>query len=172
MVGSVLPCAFGVSVKGLRKLLRRHRPELVLCMGQAGGRAAISLERIAINVDDARIPDNLGLSPIDEPVILGGPAAYWSTLPIKAIVRALFQAQIPGEISQTAGTFVCNHIFYALMHALRKSKARGGFIHVPFLPEQGSPSLPLDVLIRATEIAIVTSLELAEDIRAGGGATH
>ena len=172
VIGAVLPCVFDVSVAKLKHLLRVHKPELVLCLGQAGGRWAISLERIAINVDDACLADNAGAAPIDEPVVAGGPAAYWATLPIKAVARALSQAGIPAEVSQTAGTFVCNHIFYALMHALRRGKARGGFIHVPFLPEQGSPSMILAEMIRGIEIAIAITLATQEDLRAGGGATH
>ncbi len=176
VVGAVLPCVFGASVTELKRLLRAHRPELVVCVGQAGGRAEITPERVAINVDDARIADNAGAQPIDAPVVRGGPAAYWSTLPIKAIVAALRAEKIPAAVSQTAGTFVCNHVFYGLMHALRKNpRLRGGFIHVPFLPGQGQrgqPSLPLATMIAAVAIATDVAARTRRDFRAGGGQTH
>lgn len=178
VVGAVLPCVFGKSMLELRRLLRVHRPALVLCLGQAGGRADITPERVAINVDDARIPDNAGRQPVDRPVVRGGPAAFWSTLPVKAIVASLRKHGVPASVSQTAGTFVCNHVFYGLMHALRRGKAkegsvRGGFIHVPFLPEQareGQPSLELEDMIEAIEIAAAVALKTRRDSRTQGGA--
>lgn len=176
VVGAVLPCAFGASLRELNRQLRAQGPELVVCLGQAGGRAEVTPERVAINVDDARIADNTGAQPIDAPIVRGGPAAYWSTLPIKAIVAALRKEKIPAAVSQTAGTFVCNHVFYGLMHALRKtSRVRGGFIHVPFLPGQGKggqPTLPLDTMIAAVAIAIDASLRTRRDRREGGGRIH
>src|SRR6478736_1514372 len=176
--GAVLPCVFGKSATELKRLLRRHRPALVICLGLADGRLGITPERVAINVDDARIPDNAGRRPVDRPVVRGGPAAYWSTLPIKAIAERLHRAGIPAAVSQTAGTFVCNHVFYALMHELarRRTKIRGGFIHVPCQPEQakqGQPSLALDTMRQAVELAIEVALTQRRDVkRAGGGATH
>ena len=132
-----LPCVFGDSARVLAEALERFRPELVLCAGQAGGRARISLERVAINCDDARIPDNAGNQPVDEPVVQGGPAAYFTSLPVKAALAALTAEQIPAEVSQSAGTYVCNHVFYALMHALRlRPGTRGGFVHVPYADTQ------------------------------------
>ena len=176
VVGAVLPCVFGRSLAELKKLLRRHRPELVVCVGQAGGRAEITPERVAINVDDARIADNAGRQPIDQPIIPGGPAAYWSKLPLKAIVVALRKKKIPAAVSQTAGTFVCNHVFYGLMHALRRQRGvRGGFIHVPFLPGQarkGQPSLPLETMTKAVALAVETTIKHRRDISAPGGQTH
>jgi pyroglutamyl-peptidase len=178
VTGTVLPCAFGKSLAALREEIRRTQPELVICTGEAGGRGDLSLERVAINIEDASIPDNAGNQPVDHPVYRGGPAAYWSTLPVKAIVIALLKADLPAAISQSAGTFVCNHVFYGLMRMLaRKRRVRGGFIHVPYLPEQarraadGSPSLPLAEIIRGLEIAIETSLTTPHDLRAVGGAT-
>lgn len=106
VVGAVLPCVFRTSTRELARLLRRHRPAVVIATGLAGGRAEVTPERVAINVDDARIADNAGAQPIDVPVVRGGPAAYWSRLPIKAIVSALQQRGIPAAVSQTAGTFV------------------------------------------------------------------
>lgn len=182
VVGAVLPCVFGDSMRELKALLREHQPALVLGLGQAGGRAEITPERVAINVDDARIPDNAGVQPVDRPVVRGGPAAYWSTLPVKALVAALRKNGVPAAVSQTAGTFVCNHVFYGLMHELgRKNGARkggvagvrGGFIHVPFLPEQaqdGQPCIELEDMIAAIEIAVAVALRTRRDVRVRGGA--
>jgi pyroglutamyl-peptidase len=174
IVAAELPCLFDASIAELRRLLRTHKPALVIGVGQAGGRGAVSLERVAINVNDARIPDNADLQPIDTPVAANGPAAYFSTLPIKAMLLALQKAGIPAEVSQTAGTFVCNHVFYGLMHALATQrelkKTRGGFIHVPWLPEQGSPHLPLDMMVSALRLAVATALLTEKDIAAGAGA--
>ena len=176
VVGAVLPCVFGASLAELRRQLRTVRPDLVIAVGQAGGRGEITLERVAINVDDARLPDNAGAQPIDVPVVRGGPAAYWSTLPLKAIVAALRERGLPAAVSQTAGTFVCNHVFYGLMRALRRRRGvRGGFVHVPFLPEQakrGEPSLPLGTMIAALALAVDVAVTTRHDRRAGGGQTH
>lgn len=176
VVGALLPCVFGAAITELKKQIRAARPGLVVCVGQAGGRTEITPERVAINVDDARIADNAGRQPVDRPIVRGGPAAYWSTLPIKAITAELQKGGAPAAVSQTAGTFVCNHVFYGLMHELRKQpKVRGGFIHVPFLPEQaraGQPSLPLATMTRAIESAIAVALRTRRDRRSAGGATH
>lgn len=173
VTGALLPCVFGEAITELRKQIRATKPVLVICVGQAGGRAEITPERVAINVDDARIADNAGRRPVDRPVRRGGPAAYWSTLPIKAIVRQLRQRGIPAAVSQTAGTFVCNHVFYGLMHALRRQKIiRGGFIHVPFLPEQGKPSLPRETMTRGVRLAVETALRVKRDMHTSGGATQ
>jgi pyroglutamyl-peptidase len=171
--GALLPCAFGESIRELKRQLKRVKPALVICVGQAGGRAAITPERVAINVDDARITDNAGAQPVDRRVVRGGPAAYWSTLPIKAIVQRLEAAGLPAHVSQTAGTFVCNHVFYGLMHALAAApKARGGFIHVPWLPEQGRPHLALADMTEGIRLAIEVSLKRRRDIRRGAGQLH
>jgi pyroglutamyl-peptidase len=176
VVGGVLPCVFGAALVELKKQLRSHAPEIVIGLGQAGGRAEITPERVAINVDDARIPDNAGAQPIDRPIVRGGPAAYWSTLPIKAIVAALRERRIPASVSQTAGTFVCNHVFYGLMHTLRTRRGvRAGFIHVPFLPEQApphQPSVPLAAMIEAIETAAALSVRRKRDVRVTGGRIH
>jgi pyroglutamyl-peptidase len=164
-----LPVEFGASLDVLRKAIARSQPALVLCVGQAGGRSQLSLERVAINVDDARIADNAGAQPIDTPVVAGGPAAYFSTLPIKAMLAALRDAGIPAEVSQTAGTFVCNHVFYGLMHALRATpRVRGGFIHVPYAPAQaarrpGMPSLAVDIVAEGLRIALRAALTTTDD---------
>jgi pyroglutamyl-peptidase len=178
LVAEQLPTCFGDSLRRLRAALARIKPELVVCVGQAGGRSRISLERVAINVDDARIPDNAGTQPIDRAVVRGAPAAYFTSLPIKAQLAALQKAGLPAEISQTAGTFVCNHVFYGLMHALReKPQIRGGFVHIPFLPEQavahpGAPSLALDTIVASLRLIVDTALTTRRDRRVAGGATH
>ena len=165
---------FGASARRLHALLAQHRPALAICLGLAASRAALSLERVALNIDDARIPDNAGAQPIDTLVVPGAPAAYFSTLPIKAMQAQLNWAGIPAEISQSAGTFVCNHVFYALMHRLATARGlrrtRGGFIHVPMLPEQGAPSLPLETMVQGLRIAIRTALTVPHDLRLPGGA--
>lgn len=173
-----LPCVFGESATVLAEALERFQPELVLCTGQAGGRARISLERVAINCDDARIPDNAGNQPVDEPVVPGGPAAYFTSLPVKAALAALAAEQIPAEVSQSAGTYVCNHVFYALMHALRlRPGTRGGFVHVPYAETQlpagsSAPSLPGPQLAAALAVVVRTALATTADLKLPAGATH
>jgi pyroglutamyl-peptidase len=173
----LLPCVFSGAIQVLEQALRRDRPQVVIALGQAASRDEVTVERVAINVDDARIPDNAGAQPIDTPVVDGGPAAYFSSLPIKAIVAALQQAGIPASVSQTAGTFVCNHVFYGLAHALatRHPGTRGGFIHLPCLPEQavalGSRAgMPLALMVQAVQLAVQATLASTTDLRAGGGA--
>ncbi|WP_034913409.1 MULTISPECIES: pyroglutamyl-peptidase I [Erwinia] len=179
VVAKELPCVFGESLEVLKAALDELKPDLVIAVGQAGGRTDITVERVAINVDDARIADNAGNQPIDEAIIAKGPAAYFSTLPIKAIVDGIREAGIPATVSQTAGTFVCNHVMYGLLHFLSKSrrKVRGGFIHIPYLPEQavhhpGMPSMPAQTVTLALEMALSIALRVEEDIRLEGGATH
>ena len=174
-----LPCAFVHSMEVLAQHIRQLKPQLVICVGQAGGRAEISIERVAINVDDARIPDNAGAQPIDLPIRGGGPAAYFSTLPIKAIVVALQVDGIPAAISQTAGTFVCNHVFYGLMRLAktRRSIKRAGFVHIPYLPEQAqrhpnTPSMPLEMMVAGLTQTIETALTVKTDLVVVGGSTH
>ena len=176
IVARALPCVFGQSLAVLAEALAELRPLLVLALGQAGGRCDLSLERVAINVDDARIVDNAGAQPIDEPVVTGGPAAYFSSLPIKAIVAGLRAAGLPASVSQTAGTFVCNHVFYGLQHQLVGSAVRGGFMHIPYLPEQaalhaGQPSLPLQTLMDGVRMALQLAMAYPQDLRLNGGAT-
>lgn len=175
IVAAQLPTVFGQSLQALRASLRQHRPTLVLCTGQAGGRGAISLERVAINVNDARIRDNAGAQPVDTPVIEGGPAAYFTGLPIKAMLRALLAAGINAEVSQTAGTFVCNHTFYGLMHELAAPEwrgVRGGFVHVPWLPEQGQPSMPVARITEALRLCVEVGLTVRHDIAQQAGALN
>lgn len=168
-----LPTMFGPSLTMLRTLVRQHRPALVICLGLAAGRHAISIERIAINVNDARMADNAGEQPIDEPIVAGAPAAYFSSLPIKAMRAAIQAKGIPAEVSQTAGTFVCNQVFYGLMHLLATSRGlkatRGGFIHLPLLREQGEPSMPLEQVVEGLRTGIRTALATTTDARLGAG---
>ena len=176
-----LPCAFGDALRTLDEALAAHRPELVVCLGQAGGRAEFSIERVAVNVDDARIPDNLGRQPIDAAVLPGGPVAYFSTLPIKAVAHDLREAGVAAAVSNTAGTFVCNHVFYALMHRLATApalaRARGGFVHVPYTPEQvagrsGVPSMPLATQIEGIRQALRSAVLTRADLRETAGREH
>lgn len=176
VVARQLPCVFGLTLSVLRDAIAQARPELVLALGQAGGRCDLSLERVAINLDDARIADNAGALPIDEAVVAGAPAAYFTTLPIKAMVAGLRAAGLPASVSQTAGTFVCNHLFYGLQHELAGSGVRSGFMHIPYLPEQavhkpGQPSLPLATLVDGVRLAIRLALATGQDLRQQGGAT-
>lgn len=179
VVAKELPCAFDDALTTLYAEMEALQPELVIAVGQAGGRADISVERVGININDARIPDNNGNQPIDEPIIPGGPAAYFSTLPIKAIVEGIREANIPASVSQTAGTYVCNHVMYGLLHRLAQqdNKVRGGFIHIPYLPQQaihhpGAPSMAAQTVILALEMAITIALRTEQDLRLVGGATH
>ncbi|WP_028280621.1 pyroglutamyl-peptidase I [Arthrobacter sp. H5] len=173
-----LPCVFHESIETLRRAIADHGPELVLCVGQAGGRDGVSLERIAINIDDARIPDNKGNQPIDSSVSAGGPAAYFSTLPIKQCLGDIGGAGIPAMVSQTAGTYVCNHVFYGLMDLLatQNDGARGGFIHVPFSTEQASvhnaPGMEVADMASALRIIALTSQATTSDLRLPAGAEH
>ena len=156
----VLPTEFGAAPRTLLEEIRHTSPGVVVCLGQARGRAAVTPEQVAINVAHAREqPDNAGERPEDEPVVPGGPAAYFSTLPVREIEAELQRNGLPSAISYTAGTFVCNAVFYALMHALANHypRTRGGFVHLPVLPEQApegdTPTMPLDNLVRATQLA-------------------
>jgi pyroglutamyl-peptidase len=140
IAGEVLPCVFGQAPRVLKKLIAEYQPEAVVCLGQAGGRAAISIERIAVNWDEAALPDNAGVVRTGQPILKTAPAAYFSTLPIHAMRDAVLAQSIPAEISSSAGHFVCNHVFFSLMHALRGAKIPAGFVHVPYLPEQAKAS--------------------------------
>jgi pyroglutamyl-peptidase len=175
IVGGEIPTVFGASLQRLEALMEEIQPRLVICTGQAGGRPAMSLERIAINVNDARIPDNTGAKPIDVPIIPGGPAAYFTKLPIKAMLQSLLDHGVRAEVSQTAGTFVCNQTFYGLMHLLAQPRwegVRGGLIHVPYLPQQGQPSMRLEEVVRGLELAIACALTTQHDIRKEAGALN
>src|SRR5580692_5111516 len=174
---AALPVVFDEALPALRKAIAAAIPDLVLCVGLAGGRAELSLERVAINVDDARIPDNAGNRPIDDPVVAGAPTAYFATLPIKAAVAAMREAGLPAAVSNTAGTFLCNHVFFGLMHeaAIGGGRFRGGFLHVPYLPSQaarqlGVPSMALEQIVEGIEIILVTAAARIEDLVVSEGA--
>ena len=156
-----IPTVFGTCAEVVRQAIITERPDVVLSVGQAGGRSALTPERIAINLDDGRIPDNAGFQPIDQPIQPNGPAAYFTQLPVKAMARAIRQAGLPSHVSTTAGTYVCNHIMYQVQHlrATEFPQLQAGFIHIPFLPEQvvqrsGVPSLSLTDDVRGLTAAI------------------
>lgn len=173
-----LPCVFVDAREALAAMVDELHPDIVIAVGQAGGRAEISVERVAINVDDASILDNAGRQPVDRPIVEDGPAAYFSTLPIKAMVAAMRDKGLIAGVSQTAGTFVCNHVFYGLMHHTAGKPTRAGFIHVPFLPEQAEqrpddpPSMALDDIILGIMTAVETAVHVERDVAQAGGATH
>jgi len=164
-----LPCVFGRSISVLQAQLAALDPVLVLALGQAGGRTCISLEKVAINYNDARIADNQGQQPLATATADDGPAAYFSNLPLKHLVQQLRSNDIPAEVSFSAGTFVCNHLFYGLMHALAaKPLVRAGFIHIPYSPAQAarqqSASMSIDMVVAALKICIEVSLLQQPDI--------
>ncbi|MFI5657683.1 pyroglutamyl-peptidase I [Streptomyces sp. NPDC051684] len=173
-----LPCVFGESIAALRTAVAEAAPDLVVCLGQAGGRPGVTVERVAINVDDARIADNAGAQPIDVPVVPGGPAAYFSTLPVKACVAAMRDAGVPAALSNTAGTFVCNHVAYGLAHLLATELpgVRGGFVHVPWSPPQvpdgTAPSLPFETVATGIRALLLAAASTTDDLRITEGATH
>lgn len=156
-----IPTIFVKSYEVLLREAQEYKPDIILAIGQAGGRYEISIERVAINIDDARIPDNAGNQPIDEVIFKDGKNAYFSNLPIKAMMQEIREAGIPSAISNTAGTFVCNHTLYALMYHIDKFKIakKGGFIHIPYLPTQviskpNTPYMDKQTAIRGIEIAL------------------
>ncbi|WP_455826545.1 pyroglutamyl-peptidase I [Pseudomonas graminis] len=173
IVARLLPCAFSTAGQCLTRLVDELQPAMVIATGLGPGRSDISMERVAINVNDARIADNLGEQPIDTAVVIDGPAAYFTTLPIKAMVKAVREAGLAASVSQTAGTFVCNQVFYLLQHALAATAVRSGFIHVPFLPEQvvvsGQPSMALDKMVEGLRVAVETAWQTSEDLAEAGG---
>lgn len=172
-----VPVEFGRSAAVVCEAIDAHRPDAVLCVGQAGGRAAITPERVAINCDDARIPDNAGAQPVDVPVAADGPAAYFATVPVKAMVTAIRAAGLPAALSNTAGTYVCNHLMYGVLHHLARTApaVRAGFIHLPYMTEQtadkpaGTPALPLEQLVRGLEAAVTAIAENPADCHAAEG---
>lgn len=171
-----IPTVFHKSINVIEKAIIEHNPDVILSIGQAGGRADITVERIGINCDDARIADNEGNQMIDEPVYVDGPAAYFVNLPIKAMVAEMQKAGIPASVSNSAGTFVCNHVTYGVRHLIetKYSGKRSGFIHIPFLPNQvldkkGQPSMALSTIIDGLCAAIKAIAENEEDVKVTGG---
>lgn len=175
--GEVVICQVPVtryeSIDTVVKAIEQYQPDIVITVGQAAGRAAITPERVAINVDDFRIPDNGGHQPIDEPVVQDGPDAYFTTLPIKAMTNALQKASIPCQVSNTAGTFVCNHLFYGIQHYLRDKSVRHGFVHIPLLPEQDAsgnqPTMSLDVIVEGLALLAQAAIDNESDIAVTAG---
>jgi pyroglutamyl-peptidase len=171
VVAARLPTVFDTSLPELRALLDAHQPALVLCLGLASGRTALSIERVAVNVDDAGLADNHGAQPVDTPVVPLGPTAYFSSLPVKAMLRALLRHGLPAELSLSAGTFVCNHVFYGLMHALATQPAlhasRGGFVHVPDLSVLALPDLVggLHLMLETALSTVSTALPAGDRAR-------
>jgi pyroglutamyl-peptidase len=161
IVTAILPVAYAQSAERLLALIAEHNPDVVICLGQAEGRTHISPERIAINLDDARLADNEGVIRNDVPIVAGGPVAYESTLPIKEIVKAINDAGVPAAVSLSAGAFLCNHVFYVAQSKFAGTHVRSGFVHVPLMDSQapefpGLPTMPLDQMV----IAVRAMLEV------------
>ena len=178
IIKACLPVVFHRSLEVLYELIEEHKPDLVLCVGQAGGRTHMTIERIGINLDDARIPDNAGNSPVDQVILPDGSDGYFSNLPIKAMAYEMNAKGIPASISNSAGTYVCNHIFYGLMYYIHEKNPhiKGGFIHVPYIPSQttlypNSASMHLDDIVLGLEIAITAACEYKRDLKISHGTT-
>ena len=175
-----VPTVFYKSAKILEEEIRIYQPDIVLCIGQAGGRKGLTPERVAINQDDARIQDNEGNQPIDRPIQLDGPPAYFSSLPIKAMVQAIKEEGLPASVSNTAGTFVCNHLMYQLLYLVEKEfpTIKAGFMHIPYMMEQvidkpNTPAMDLVDIVRGIEAAIRATIEYGDkDLKLVGGETH
>lgn len=174
-----VPTVCHKSLQVIDEAIKKYDPDVILSIGQAGGRPDITVERVGINVDDCRIPDNEGNQKIDEPVYPDGPAAYFVTIPIKAMVQKIQSKGIPASISNTAGTFVCNHVTYGVCHlvATKYLGKRSGFIHIPYLPQQvtnksNMPSMSQNLLVEGITAAIEAIVETKKDIKVTGGATH
>ena len=171
-----VPTVFVKSIKVVIEAVEEEKPDFVLCIGQAGGRESITPERVAINIDDARIPDNEGNQPIDTPIFPDGEAAYFSNLPVKAMVEEIKKEGLPSILSNTAGTYVCNHLMYGVLYSISKKYKliKGGFIHVPFIPEQVidkpvQPSMPLNDIVKGLEAAIRAIGNNKVDVKEVGG---
>ena len=174
-----VPVVFGKAIETVRAAMEKEQPDAVLCIGQAGGRVGLTPERVAINVDDGRIPDNEGNQPIDAPIFADGAPAYFATLPVKAMVAAIKEAGLPASLSNTAGTYVCNHLMYGVLYHITKSypAMRGGFMHVPFLHEQvinrpNTASLSKADIVRGIEAAITAIVQNSADTKVTMGAEH
>ncbi|MCW6660901.1 pyroglutamyl-peptidase I [Aerococcaceae bacterium NML201209] len=176
-----IPTVFHKSAEVVAAKMRNYQPDVVLCIGQAGGRTGLTPERVAINQDDARIPDNEGNQPIDVAIQADGQAAYFTTLPIKAMVEAIHQVGLPASVSNSAGTFVCNHIMYQVLYLVDKEfpQTKAGFMHIPFMMEQvvdkpNQPAMSLTDITRGIEAAITAIVEFhnKDDLAIIGGETH
>ena len=175
-----VPTVFYKSAKILEEEIRIYQPDIVLCIGQAGGRKGLTPERVAINQDDARIQDNEGNQPIDLPIRPDGASAYFSSLPIKAMVQAIKEEGLPASVSNTAGTFVCNHLMYQVLYLVEKEfpTIKAGFLHIPYMMEQvidkpNTPAMDLVDIVRGIEAAIRATIEYGDkDLKLVGGETH
>ena len=174
LISAILPVTFDGAAAELTRLMSAHSPDIVVSAGLAGNRAAVSVERIGVNLRDARIPDNAGAQPLDEPSVAGAPAAYFATLPVKAIARGIAEAGIPSEVSHSACRFVCNDVLFTALHAAAaRPGTRAGFVHVPWAaehaPSADAASLPLADVAEALEIAVRTSIDCRGDLAVRGG---
>lgn len=175
--GTIFVCEVPVtrydSIDTVIAAIEQHKPDFVITVGQAAGRSGITPERIAINVDDFRIPDNGGNQPIDEPVVIDGPDAYFTTLPIKAIAQTLQENDIPCQVSNTAGTFVCNHLFYGVQHYLQGKNIAHGFVHIPLLPSQDTTgnqaTMPLDIIVEGLRLIAQATIDNKQDVSITAG---
>ena len=174
-----IPTVVGKSIEKIHNKMVEINPDIVIAVGQAGGRFGVTPERVAINVTDARIPDNEGNQPIDEPIFADGDTAYFSNLPVKAMVQAIKDAGYPASLSNTAGTYICNHVMYGILYYIRKEfpNVRGGFIHVPFAASQvvekpNTPSMAIADITASLEAAIQAAVEHKDDLKIIGGETH
>ena len=159
LVTAILPVVFGQASAQLRELIDLHKPSAVLCLGQAEGRSEMTPERIAINLENARIADNAGNQPLEQRIMADGPDGHFSTLPLEKMVTSMKAAGIPASISLSAGTFVCNHIFYVLQDYLKDSSVKSGFMHVPLMDEQRRefptlPTMPIRQMVTGVQISL------------------
>lgn len=171
-----IPTVFNKSLEVIEKAIKEHMPDIIISIGQAGGRFGITPERISINIDDARIKDNEDNQPVDVKVAEKGENAYFSTLPIKSMVQAMIKEGIPSSISNSAGTFVCNHVMYGVLYMIntKYKNIKGGFIHVPYIPAQvaekpNMPSMSIQDIVKALEICVKVASEVTEDIKLSAG---
>lgn len=159
LVTAILPVEYDAATARVLELVEEHQPDAVICLGQAEGRSTISFERVAVNLDDAKLADNAGVTRIDTEINPNGAAAYFTTLPIREMADAVFEAGIPASLSLSAGTFVCNHIFYELQQALAATGVPSGFVHVPLMHEQapefdGKPTMAIEDQVAALQVAL------------------
>jgi len=174
-----IPTVFYKSLDCIDGLINTFSPDIIICVGQAGGRSDISIEKVGINLNEARIPDNEGNQPQNKPVYSDGETAYFSNLPLKGMIKDLHASKVPASISYTAGTYVCNHVLYGVSYLVDKkySHIKSGFIHVPFLPEQvvgksNMPSMTVETITKALEICIKACEKYETDIEYISGTTH
>lgn len=175
-----IPTVFSKSGPAVEAGIQEHQPDIVINVGQAGGRSCVTIERVAVNLAEARIPDNAGEQPMDEPLQADGEPAYYATIPVKAMVQNVRDHKIPCHISYTAGTYVCNCVMYNVLYMAAKKypNIRAGFIHVPFAAEQvvdkpnGTPFMSLEMIAKSLEYAIEAAVKQQEDIEVGMGTTH